>query len=285
MRLLAISDIHQLSSKWKLLVEKVQEENPDVVVISGDLFPKDRGIPDQLGFMKHIVKYATRINEGGAHLVLMLGNDDNQLLIEPMKEEMNDTGLWAYVADEPVELFGYEFIGMPYVPDYPFAYKYWCHPDMAEAPRQSIKSFGTPVQINHENEFEEIENWDGAFLAKQSIQDALKERVAKVQDMSKSIWLIHAPPANLNLDVCAHGEKVGSYAVLEFLMNNDPLLTIHGHIHESPEYACHKWCDQIGETRVVQNGQIDLCLYYSIIEIENGSIVSMRHSVYGEKEL
>ena len=42
------------------------------------------------------------------------------------------------------------------------------------------------------------------------------------KDMKKSIWLIHAPPSDLFLDVCCHGAKVGSNAVLKFIQQYQP---------------------------------------------------------------
>jgi uncharacterized protein len=53
--------------------------------------------------------------------------------------------------------------------------------------------------------------------------------------MSRSIWLIHEPPAYLGFDHCATGDKVGSPLVYKFISDHQPLLTIHGHIHEAPK--------------------------------------------------
>ena len=104
----------------------------------------------------------------------------------------------------------------------------------------------------------------------------------KVKDIKKSIWLIHAPPSGLALDICCHGAKVGSGAILKFIETYQPLLTIHGHIHESPEYNGHKWKQYCNETLCIQGGQMGFDLYYSMISLENGKIKKVEHSIYGQ---
>jgi len=87
-------------------------------------------------------------------------------------------------------------------------------------------------------------------------EDELRRRiddvVAGVEDVSNSIFCVHAPPINSQLDTCfkldssvyppklvldAGGQPVqfgaGSRAVLEAIQTYQPLVGLHGHIHES----------------------------------------------------
>jgi len=268
-------------SKWKDLVGVCEKEKPDVVAIAGDLFPKDTYIVGQMPFMKHLRKYAERIRATGAEIVIILGNDDNQLLI-PMMEEAEKDGLWHYLHEKICKIDGYEFVGMPYVPDYPFGYKYWCHSEYADSPRIDVNQFTDPVIIDEDTgEFKVIADYPAYLKSKKSIYQSLYELAEKVEDMSKSIWLIHAPPSSMGLDVCCHGARVGSYAVLDFIERYHPFISIHGHIHESPEYSGHKWFHKDGNTMCIQGGQIGFDIHYSVLEIENGKILSKRHSIYG----
>ena len=279
MKILATSDIHQMASKWKELVKASKKEKPEVIAISGDLFPKDEGILMQTKWMDHLKKYARQIKNEGIELILTLGNDDNQLLISEMDQGDKD-GLWHYIENKVVKVQGQEFIGMPYVPDYPFGYKYWCHPDSKKNSRICVYRICEPLLITDDNKFKEIPNFPQWFISSFSIEEALADLTAQVEDMAKSIWLIHAPPSKVSLDICANGQEVGSDAVLEFIESEQPMLTIHGHIHEAPEYNGRKWFHQENHTLCVQGGQMGFDLHYSIIEIEDGEIKSKKHSIY-----
>jgi len=280
MKILAVTDVHQMISKWKKVVKACAEEKPDVLAISGDLFPKDTYITGQLPFMKHLQKYAAQIKLLGVEIVIILGNDDNQLLI-PQMEEAEKEGLWYYLHEKVVKIAGVEFAGMPYVPDYPFGYKYWCHAEFADKPRICKEQFTDPVIIDQKtHNFKVIPNYEKYLKGKISIYRSLMDTAAKLKDIHKSVWLIHAPPSGMGLDVCCHGARVGSDAVLDFIEQEQPLLCIHGHIHESPEYNGHRWCQYNGNTLCIQCGQLGHDLHYSIIEIEDGKIIGRSNSVY-----
>jgi len=278
MKIMVTNDIHQMTFKWKEVVKACKKEKPDVLAVAGDLFPKDNGILSQLPFFDHLAKYAIKINEMGTKIVLMLGNDDNQLLIPQMEQADEMDGLWYYLSNKKVTIDGVEFVGMPYVPDYPFGYKFWCHPEFEDNMR--ISWANNPVIINSDNEYEDIPDMVAYMESKKPIWNCLQDLASEVENMQSSIWLIHAPPSGVGLDICASGDKVGSDAVLEFIEKHQPMLTIHGHIHESPEYNGHKWKQKIYNTLAIQGGQLGFDLHYSIIEIEDGKIISTKHSIY-----
>lgn len=279
MKIVATSDIHQMISKWKTLIKVCQKEKPDVVAICGDLAPKDTYIVGQLPFMKHMVKYAKQIKETGAEIIIILGNDDNQLLIPDMEKYHNEK-LWHYIPEKVVKIGDHEFAAMPYVPDYPFGYKFWCRGEFRDALRIDSNQFTDPVLINAAGNFEVIPNYEEYLKSKETIWESLNKTAKLVQDMSKSIWMIHCPPSGLALDVCVGGRRVGSDAVSKFIQEQQPMITIHGHIHESPEYNGHKWCQHEEKTLCIQGGQIGFDLHYAVIDIENGRIVNKGHSVY-----
>ena len=277
---MALSDIHQMSDKWKKLVKACKKEKPDVVAIAGDLFPKNDGIINQIKFVKHVEKYIDQIKNMDIEVVLILGNDDNQLLI-PKFQELDEKGLCHFVHDKVKVVKEYEFVGMSWVPDYPFTYKFWVKADLPEDMHICIEQFGEPIVLNSENKFEEIKgNYFNYLLKKGTIKEQLDMLIPKVQNMNRSIWLIHAPPAFMKLDVCGYGEEVGSKAITFFLEHNNPMLTIHGHIHESPEVT-GIWKKQVGDTLVIQNGQLYYDLYYSMVKIEDDKILEVKHSIYG----
>ena len=71
------------------------------------------------------------------------------------------------------------------------------------------------------------------------------------------------PPYKLGLDKCGHGAEVGSKAIYDFLRSRQPRLSLHGHIHESPEYS-GKWHAKIGNTVCIQPGQLTSFTYVTI---------------------
>jgi Icc-related predicted phosphoesterase len=76
----------------------------------------------------------------------------------------------------------------------------------------------------------------------------------KPENMNKAIYIIHMPPSNIGLDVCYDGRTVGSISIYKFLKKYQPLLSFHGHIHESPEVS-GRWKSSIGKTICIQPGQ------------------------------
>ena len=76
-------------------------------------------------------------------------------------------------------------------------------------------------------------------------------------DLSRAILLFHTPPYQTNLDRAALDGKmidyvpmdvhVGSIAVKRLIEERQPLITLHGHVHESARLT-GSWKDRIGET-------------------------------------
>ena len=98
------------------------------------------------------------------------------------------------------------------------------------------------------------------------LADMIEEQVAGVGDLGRAVFNFHAPPIDSTLDTCPlldasteppsqvvrGGQPVlygaGSTAVRRALESHQPLLGLHGHIHES-QSAAH-----IGRTRCINPG-------------------------------
>jgi Icc-related predicted phosphoesterase len=81
------------------------------------------------------------------------------------------------------------------------------------------------------------------------------EDLAKKEEMGKTSYVMHSPPFGTNLDVIPGGHFVGSRSIREFIEEFQPLLTLHGHIHEAPRLS-GKYSDRIGKTLCLNPGQI-----------------------------
>ncbi len=65
--------------------------------------------------------------------------------------------------------------------------------------------------------------------------------------------MFHVPPFNTKLDMLYDASHVGSKAVREFIEKFQPLLTLHGHIHESPRMS-GQFNEMIGRTMSINPG-------------------------------
>jgi Icc-related predicted phosphoesterase len=65
---------------------------------------------------------------------------------------------------------------------------------------------------------------------------------------------MHSPPFGTRLDLIQGRKPAGSRSIKTFIERNQPLLTLHGHIHESPELS-GTYVDRIGETLSINPGQ------------------------------
>ncbi|MFA5312799.1 MAG: metallophosphoesterase [Methanomassiliicoccales archaeon] len=276
MKVIATNDLHVHSNKWDLLYEAAKHINPDVIAVAGDLFPKFDGIRAELRFIPSLRKRAMKFKELGCQLVLILGNDDHQFLIKDM-EHGHTEGLWHYVNESVVEIGGYEFAGLTYVTDYPFGYKFWCRKEEDGNLQIDPWQIGDPIIINEQGDFEKIPDYVAYLNKLPSIWQMLNETASKVKNIQKSIWLIHSPPSELLLDVCSDGRQVGSTAVRKFIADKQPLLTIHGHIHESAQKT-GRWHNADSRTLCLQAGQIYNGLDYIVIDIDDTHIIA-HHSV------
>ena len=118
---------------------------------------------------------------------------------------------------------------------------------------------------------------------REATEDELAERLQgmldQVQDMERCIFNLHVPPYNSKIDVCpkldgdlkvvySMGNPVmapaGSTAVREAVERNQPMLGLHGHIHEGRGEA------QIGRTLCLNPGSV-----YSE-GILNGALITLQ---------
>ncbi len=137
--------------------------------------------------------------------------------------------------------------GYNYVPPTPFHLKDWEKYDVS---RYVDPGCISPEDGKHSKKLEKNE------IKYSTIQNDIKELV-KEKNLDKSIFLFHSPPYKTKLDRAAlDGKKidhvpldvhVGSIAIRRFIENQQPLLTLHGHIHESAEIT-GTWKDRIGKT-------------------------------------
>jgi len=74
------------------------------------------------------------------------------------------------------------------------------------------------------------------------------------KDPGRTIYVMHSPPFGTALDRIHGGGGAGSRSIQTFIEETQPLLTLHGHIHEAPELS-GSFSQRIGKTLCINPGQ------------------------------
>jgi len=269
MKLLYVTDIHGIEWKHNKVFEIASSLKIEVVINGGDMLPFRGNLLHQDRFITGFLDdYFSRFESMKMYYLGLLGNDDLRIFDNLFQKTCNKYSYVVNMAQTRFQIDGskYEFIGMNWVSDLPFGLK--------DRARKDTKDFKHPKQIGKQyistpNGFKKLEDW---FLYAENlptIEDELRNLV-KPFNVSNTIYIFHNPPANLELDVTYDGRKVGSKAEYSFLKENQPKLSLHGHIHESPEIS-GKWYSQLGKTICIQPGQFhqdDNHLIYVLIDLD-----------------
>ena len=279
MKILYTTDLHGSDMYYSIIRKKALQHNVDMVINGGDMLPK-RGnniFRAQQKFIRYLEKdYFPRFEKAEIHYVCCLGNDDMRIYDQVFDNACSRFEFVHNIAQRKIEINGLEFIGMNYVADYPFGLKDRCRMDKKEFvfPIQR----GTPsfsVEKGSGAGWEDIEDWFTLANTLPTIEDELRALV-RPKNMRKAIYVIHMPPAGLGLDVCANGDRPESRAVFNFLLKEQPLLSLHGHIHESYKMT-GIWNVPMGETICVQPGQGGMHPVYVLIDTDTMEMERFGH--------
>ena len=248
---LFVSDLHGSRSRYLSLFKCIDEERPAAVFLGGDLFP---GLEGQTGgnFLDDFLApgmagLKEKLGPAYPRVFLILGNDDSKLHEARLLEWAGSQGLWDYIHNRAAAFEGFQIYGYNYVPPTPFLNKDWERYDISRyvdpgCIRPEEGRHSTPEPLNR------IEH------------ATIKEDLARLtgdEDLSRSLFLFHSPPYQTRLDRAALDGKtvdhapldvhVGSIAVKEFILEREPWLTLHGHVHESPRLTGF-WKEKLGKT-------------------------------------
>ncbi|MHA1148138.1 MAG: metallophosphoesterase family protein [Promethearchaeota archaeon] len=264
MRLLFITDLHGVKWKYKKTFELAKEHKVNIVINGGDMLPGKVSLSRQNRFIQNFLEdYFHEFNEKEIYYLSYLGNDDAAMYDEDFQNLCDKFQYIHNLAQKSIKINTFEFIGMNWVPDFPFPIK-----DRARKDNLSFilpNQRGTPI-ISKDGKIEELEDW-GSYIEKLPTIEEELNKLIKPTDFKKAIYVIHTPPANIGLDICYDSRRVGSNAVYEFILKNQPIITLHGHIHECAN-IWGKWNEKIGDTICIQPGQT-YNLVYVIIDLNN----------------
>lgn len=252
-----VSDIHGSRTRYSTLFSLIEKSPPRCLLVGGDILPSGyffsgnrhsyNAFFDDF-FIPRLHALRDTLGNQYPEIMIIMGNDD-QRNAEPFLYAGEKNGLFTYLSSrkfilEPYSLFGYSF-----VPPTPFLLKDW--------ERYDVSQYADPLCIHpseglHTADISEYEKNHA------TIQEDISLLTAD-EDMDRAIFLFHTPPYMTNLDIADLAGKtvdhvpldphVGSIAVKRFIEDRQPLITLHGHIHESAILS-GSWRDRIGRTRL-----------------------------------
>jgi uncharacterized protein len=251
-----VSDLHGQAERYVKLFQRIANEKPAAVLLGGDLLPSGLAALRGHGKLPHdftrdfLVAGLTTLRDGlGSaypRTFVILGNDDPRMEEEAVAEGAA-RGVWEYLHARAATCAGYDLFGYACVPPTPFLLKDWERFDVSRhvdpgcvSPEEGHRSVPVP-----ENQ-----------IRYGTIQEDLTVLFGN-RSLERAVCLFHAPPYKTNLDRAAlDGMKVdhapldvhvGSVAIRRFIEERQPLVTLHGHIHESARLM-GSWREQIGRT-------------------------------------
>ncbi len=276
-RCLFVSDLHGRPELYERLWRAVEREVPRAVFLGGDLLPSgflglaapaDSTRDFVGGFLRNGFE-AVRQRLGGRYpdVFLILGNDDLRSEEEAFLD-IATTQLWHYVHQRVFPLSRYQVLGYACVPPTPFGLKDWETYDVSRyvppgcvSPEEGMRSVPRP---DHEIRYSTIRDDLDTLAGDRCLDDA--------------VLLFHTPPYDTTLDRVANDGKrvdhvpldlhVGSIAVRRFIEQRQPLVTLHGHIHESARLT-GAWRDRLGRTHLFGAAHDDAALAVVRFDLED----------------
>jgi len=256
------TDLHGSVHRYEKLFAAVRQEVPDAVLLGGDLLPHSAGLGAAASascdfitevLLAHCMSLRGNLQDRYPKIFLILGNDDPRCEEEAVLAG-HESGFWRYMHERGDSIADFHLYGYGCVPPTPFLLKDWERYDVSRyvppgcvSPEEGYRTVGVPT-----NEV----RWG-------TIQQDLEGLVDG--DAERAILLVHTPPADTPLDRASLDGKtidhvpldvhVGSIALRRFIEAKQPLLTLHGHVHESTRLT-GKWMAQIGRTICI-NGAHD----------------------------
>jgi Icc-related predicted phosphoesterase len=249
------SDLHGRFDRYEKLFHQIETLRPAGVFLGGDLTASmhpSRAAAEMGDFFRDFLAdrldaLRRRMHPRYPRVFSILGNDDGKI-DEAACEELTALGLWSYIDNRRVDFAGHDVYGYACVPPTPFALKDW--------ERYDVSRYVPHGSVSPEEGFRSVPV-DPEVIRYATIADDLRQLAAGQHPMDRAVFLFHTPPHETNLDRAALDGKqingvpldlhVGSIAVRRFIESSQPLLTLHGHIHESARLT-GSWRDRIGRT-------------------------------------
>jgi len=244
------ADLHGSRPLYAETLELARTLGVRALILGGDLAPHAT-VPEQREFFTEFMLPLLREyrqEPGSADLFFIMGNDDWRANLPVLVGAGIERFEYIHCEVRPL-LNGAWIAGLGSVSVTPFALKDW------ERWEEGLKG---PLRMDgfrshedgsvHPFDFrgKEWEEWLGRDL--EIIERGITPERGPV------VCAFHGPPYGTALDQIHGDTHVGSREVRKFLEKHQPLVSLHGHIHESPAVS-GRFADRLGSTICVNPGQ------------------------------
>lgn len=241
MRCAFCADLHGVGVLFQKLEEFSVKNGIEVVIMGGDLCPHAHlSLKGAVCYQKEFIDgffkgYLGKLQSNNIAVFGMMGNDDFRANMGSL-EALERLGLIHLLHQKAHSLGVIAIVGYSFVPQMPFLLKDWEKMDDEKA-----RPMTNPAK-------------DILSLPRETgtIRDDMGN-LAKLSDPKKTAYVFHSPPFNSNLDLTHRGLHVGSKSIRSFIEREQPPLTLHGHIHESPQVS-GSWKEWVGSTLCINPG-------------------------------
>ncbi|MBN1893207.1 metallophosphoesterase [bacterium] len=279
MRILFASDLHGRQAAYDELIRMAGDYGPELFILGGDLLPAGRHAAELLKSQTNFAAHGFRRflaglrDAGNPRVIASAGNYDLASAFLELKN-LEDDHFTVFLSTGSRALDnGFRLVCSPFVPPTPFPPKDFERLDMPDDAPAGQPSQGL-LTWNGKVEFVEAA---GHFKSRKSIREELQSLSASAEH-EKTIAVFHSPPHGTGLDRLYGGAPVGSRAVRSWIEETKPLVSLHGHIHESPDVT-GIWAEHLGATLAVNPGQNTSRVSAVVLDTENpGGIL---HSTRG----
>ena len=258
MKFLYVTDLHGDKDKYRKILEVAVNKGINVIINGGDMLLKQcNRHEEQPLFIKGFLNdYFKELKEHQIRYLCMFGNDDLQALDELFDSVCENYDNVYNIAGKKVIIDDYEFIGMNYILDHPFGCKDRVITEMGYIPQRQL----SPIAgISNMYGYDKIYDWlEYSTTQLPHMYDVLNNLPVSTKPR-ETIYIKHMPPASLHLGQLQYQDlDIGSVDIYYFLKEKQPLLSLHGHIHECPDTQKGKWINGINNTICIQPGQTEL---------------------------
>ncbi len=286
MRIVYTSDLHGHLALYRAAGEAALRYAANALILGGDLCP---GTPSASNvdlpqtqpefLLRQLQPLLSEWRQARPELRMFAipGNDDCQTIL-PALGELESHRLLENLHGTAKTLGDYTLVGLSYVPPTPFAIKDFERRDLTGDCAVGVQTAWATLGGSHG--FEPIASFANYLSTRPSIEEEL-ERLP-VTAPARTVAVVHSPPFGTVCDLLLSRQHIGSRALRQWIERHQPLLTLHGHIHESP-WVSKAFCQRLGATIVINPG----CDYERphLVFVDLADFAEVEHSIYGKVEL
>ena len=278
MRFIFTADLHGNEIQYEKVFAYANTHRISTIILGGDLTPKSRRLRtpfSQRMFLKNSLFPLIRKNKG-KNILMIMGNDDfrsNESFLHDSQEAVG----FNLFNGKPVFLDGFCFAGYSPVPYTPFVWKDWEKRDLES---------DTGKKLRRETLQEGFVSKGDDFVRKNIFEDMKLssmegdlKKLTHAIPAEKLVLVTHAPPWRTHCDYTKNKDgkliHVGSKAVRKIIEKRRPLISLHGHIHDTVRNA-GKFQSCLGNTICVAVGNDHLGGRPYIIDVIIGKSIFIK---------